>query len=87
MIILLHRDFKKAIKRLPKSLRVQFGERVRLLQENPFHPLLCAHELSGAYQGLWSINITGDIRALYEIPEKGTMHFTHIGTHHQLYGN
>jgi mRNA-degrading endonuclease YafQ of YafQ-DinJ toxin-antitoxin module len=42
--------------------------------------------LTGEYAGLYSINITGDIRALYEKIDDTYAIFGFIGTHSQLYG-
>jgi mRNA-degrading endonuclease YafQ of YafQ-DinJ toxin-antitoxin module len=42
--------------------------------------------LTGEYAGLYSINITGDIRALYEKIDESYVIFGFIGTHSQLYG-
>jgi len=87
MIVVFHRDFKKQHKRLSEKLRAQFFERLLLLRQNPLHPLLHNHQLSGAYQGSWCINVTGDLRAVYDYVENDVIQFTHIGTHHQLFGS
>lgn len=42
--------------------------------------------LSGNYSGFHSINITGDIRALYEEIDGSYVIFEFIGTHSELYG-
>lgn len=42
--------------------------------------------LTGEYAGLYSLNITGDIRALYEKIDDAYVIFGFIGTHSQLYG-
>lgn len=42
--------------------------------------------LTGEYAGLYSINITGDIRALYKKVGDTYAIFGFIGTHSQLYG-
>lgn len=45
------------------------------------------HALVGKYRGYRSINITGDIRALYYTQADGAIViFALIGTHSQLYG-
>jgi len=42
--------------------------------------------LTGQYADLHSINITGDIRALYEKINDSYVIFGFIGTHSELYG-
>lgn len=86
MIILLHRDFKKKFTKLHPKLKKQFWERRDLFLQNPFHPLLNNHALSGNRQAQWSINITGDWRLIYEFTDTDTVVFLDIDTHNNLYG-
>ncbi|MSU55721.1 MAG: type II toxin-antitoxin system mRNA interferase toxin, RelE/StbE family [Candidatus Taylorbacteria bacterium] len=86
MRIDFHRTFKKQYKRAPAKIREQFNERLQLFEDNPFHPLLVNHALGGDRLGKWSINITGNWRALYEFQNAETIIFAEIGTHPQLYG-
>lgn len=54
----------------------------------PNEPLLRNHQLQREWSGFWSININGDIRAIYtEKVEEGTKiaYFITIGTHKELY--
>ncbi len=53
--------------------------------ENPFHPLLKNHALSGEYSNYRSFNVTADIRAIYEPIDSETVIFINIGTHSELY--
>ena len=87
MKYLFHKNFEKQLNRLQPYLREQFYERLTIFLKNPFHSQLQNHELAGGYKGSWSINISGDIRAIYDVVDDGVIQFTHIGTHHQLYGN
>jgi mRNA-degrading endonuclease YafQ of YafQ-DinJ toxin-antitoxin module len=52
---------------------------------NPNHPLLNNHKLQGDIDGYFSINISGDIQAIYEQVDKDLVLFVKIGTHSQLY--
>ncbi|MBP6858925.1 MAG: type II toxin-antitoxin system mRNA interferase toxin, RelE/StbE family [Candidatus Pacebacteria bacterium] len=80
----LHRDFKKSFSKLHKSIRDAFEERISIFALQPFHILLNNHQLEGDWKGHWSINITGDIRAIYRL--EGTIAlFVDIGTHAHLY--
>ena len=84
MKIDLDRSFLKDLKKLDKNIQQKFYDRVTLLLENPFHPLLNNHTLHGVYAGFRSINISGDIRALY-LESPSIYMFSRIGTHSQLY--
>jgi len=78
------RGFKKEYKKLPRKLRDQFNERIELFKENPFSPLLNNHAIHYPHSGCRSINITGDIRALYEAHGETAL-FVRIGSHSELY--
>jgi addiction module RelE/StbE family toxin len=85
MKIILHRNFeKKFVKLLPK-IQDKFKERRNLFLQNRLHPLLNNHPLSGDRKGQWSINVTGDWRAIYMWSDKNTVIFLDIDTHSNLY--
>ena len=86
MNYLFHKRFVKQLQKLSPSLREQFYDRLRVFFEDPLHPQLRNHVLHGMYRGSFSIDINGDIRAIYILVREDTIQFTHIGTHHQLFG-
>ena len=59
-------EFKRDYKKLSDVLRIAVKERSALFQENPFHPLLRTHKLTGALSGVWSYSIDFRIRILFE---------------------
>lgn len=79
-----HRSFKKDYKKLPVNIRSHFEERLVLFLHDPFHPLLNNHPLHGEWEGHRSLNITGDLRAIFRI-ERETVIFVAIDTHTNLY--
>ena len=80
------KKFRKQYSKLNPKVRAQFKKRQRLWLEDPYNTQLHLHMLTGEYAGLYSINITGDIRALYEKIDDSYVIFGFIGTHSQLYG-
>lgn len=56
-----------------------------IFSTNPHDPILNNHSLNGKYQNCWSINITGDIRAIYRKISVVEIRFVEIGSHGQLY--
>ena len=84
MLAIYSKNFKKLYKILPKNTREKFQSRLEILLDNPNDSQLHKHKLSGPYNTLWSINITGDIRAVYEQIEN-TYLFSAIGSHSELY--
>ncbi|MBI2631297.1 type II toxin-antitoxin system mRNA interferase toxin, RelE/StbE family [Candidatus Nomurabacteria bacterium] len=84
MILKYSRSFKKDYKKLNSKLRKQCDERLILFRENQFNPLLNNHSVHHPYEGCQSINISGDVRALFEINNDGIL-FIRIGSHSELY--
>lgn len=80
-----HKDFTKNFKKLPSKIQKRFQERLLLFEKDAFDPALNNHGLNGEYQGYRSINVSGDIRAIY-IKSSGNIIFVKIGSHSQLYG-
>ena len=84
MRVRFHRNFVKRYKVL-KKLRKRIDERITLFMEDPFNPILNNHSLQGEYKHCRSINITGDVRALYELTAQDTATFIALGSHDELY--
>lgn len=78
--------FKKQYKKLPAKIKAQFDERVLLFSVDPTLPVLRVHPLKGKFAGYWSMNVSGDIRALYILRGDTLVVFALIGSHSQLYG-
>jgi addiction module RelE/StbE family toxin len=85
MNIAYSRNFIKQAKKLSPQSREKLQERIRMFSTNPLHPALRNHQLSGKYKAYRSIDVTGDVRALYMQHENEVI-FDTVGTHSQLYG-
>lgn len=85
MKIEFHRSFKKRYKKISGKIRRRFDERLFLFGKEPFHPTLNNHPLGGDRMGQWSINVTGDWRAIYLFQGKDAVIFIDIDTHSNLY--
>lgn len=86
MKIRYSRRFLKRFDKTPCKIQEAFKNRLLLFIKNRLHPLLNNHKLSGDYSDYWSINITGDWRAIYQfIDSDDVIVFHSIGTHSQLY--
>jgi addiction module RelE/StbE family toxin len=84
--VAFHRRFVKRQKKMQRNQQDALGERLLLFVENPFNPILENHKLHGEKEGCRSINITGNVRAVYEEIDDSSVLFLDIGTHHELYG-
>ncbi len=85
MRISFHSRFKKAYKKLSGKERKYFKKRMMLFQEDEFHILLKNHKLEGGYSNYRSINVTGDLRAIYKVMSDDIRIFYYIGSHSELY--
>jgi len=80
-----HKSFRKQFDKLPLKIQDKFGERLDMFLQNQFHPLLDNHSLTGEYEGCRSINITGNIRAIFYLKTESGIVFINIGSHPELY--
>jgi mRNA-degrading endonuclease YafQ of YafQ-DinJ toxin-antitoxin module len=68
------------------ELKKKFHKRVMVLLDAPDKKILRVHKLHGEYEGYRSMDVTGDVRALFYYDDNGTLIiFGFIGTHSQLY--
>ncbi len=82
---ILHKNFEKSYAKQSVEIKKAFRERRNLLLIDSDHPLLNNHSLHGKWNGYRSINVTGDIRAIFKT-EGFFAIFMEIGTYGQLYG-
>ncbi|MBZ1356621.1 MAG: type II toxin-antitoxin system mRNA interferase toxin, RelE/StbE family [Candidatus Nealsonbacteria bacterium] len=85
MKIQFHKNFEKQYKRLRKREQRKTQERLELFLENPFDPRLNNHSLKGKYVDYRSINISGDLRAIYKFLSEEECVFVVIDNHSNLY--
>ncbi len=85
MNAVFHKYFDKMASKLPPKVKAKMVERITLFSKDPLSYILRNHALSTPYKGSYSIDITGDYRAIYYLVDDQTAMFTHIGTHSQLY--
>ena len=79
------KGFDKQYSKLNEKIKKRFKNRIELFSTNPFDISLRNHALKGKYLGYRSIDISGDVRALYTVKADSIIIFGFIGTHSQLY--
>lgn len=79
------KNFTRQFKKKDTFIRQRFLERQRIFVEDKFSLVLNNHSLHGEYEGCRSINITGDVRAVFEEVSENYIEFIAIGTHAELY--
>lgn len=77
--------FKKKYRKMTLGFKKRFSQKLELFKEDQFDEILNNHKLHGKYKECRSINITGDIRAIYYINKQKTIIFITIGSHSELY--
>ncbi len=86
MNILFHKNFLKRYRKLASGVQDKFDRQLALVYEDRYDARLNNHELQGKYAGYRSINVTGDIRAIFkQVGGADDLLFVDIGTHSELY--
>lgn len=85
MKVSFHKNFNKQFKKLPDKIKEKVREKIKLFIADPFNFQLNNHPLKGAYLNYRSINITGDLRAIYKNLDEDECIYVILGTHSQLY--
>ena len=85
MKIRFHKNFEKQYKKLKKKEQEKVQQRLALFLENPYHSQLNNHPLKGKYTDYRSINIAGDLRAIYKYISENECIFVVIDSHSNLY--
>lgn len=86
MRIDFHRNFDKRLSKLTQKQREQFKTRLIEFVSDQYKPILNNHALKGTFEGYRSINVTGDIRAIFMLHNESHVEFVDIGSHSHLYG-
>ena len=87
MKVFFHKYFQKRFGKSSNRVKDKFDIQLELFYENLYDERLNNHELHGKYAKHRSINVTGDIRAVYRKIDTTTddVIFVDIGTHGELY--
>ena len=85
MKIYFHKKFQKYFDKLQDGEQEKFRRRLEIFMEEEFNPVSNNHPLRGKYKGYRSINITGDLRAIYKRKSSQRVIFVIIGSHSNLY--
>jgi len=82
--IVFTKKFEKMLKKLSPKDKDRAVVALANFAGGTSDSILRVHPLHGKYQGAYSINITGDLRAIYK-NKNGTYIFVKLGNHNQLY--
>lgn len=85
MIIVIQKGFEKDLKKTSIKIQEKFFDRLTLFEKDQSDPVLNNHALKGKYLGYRSINITGDLRAIFKKNNEEAI-FVAMDSHSNLYG-
>jgi len=86
MQYILSKRFEKDFSKLPKPVKKKVLIILQQFVDDPLDPSLRNHRLSGKWNNHFSINVTGDVRAVYVYIQDDVVHFIAVGSHSELYG-
>lgn len=78
------RAFKKIIKKNPE-LRDKLREALELFVNNPYHPILGTHKLSGKLKGHHAFGLGYDCRVVVKFIDQEEVALISIGKHEEVY--
>ncbi len=85
MQYILSKQFEKSFSKLSKKIKNKAIKQLEIFVIDPMDVRLKNHSLSGEWSKFRSINITGNIRAIYTIVDVGIVRFVDVGSHSKLY--
>lgn len=85
MRITTTKRFDKQFRKLPQKIQKEFSKRIELFLIDLNNPILNTHKLSGKLRDLWSFNVSGDIRVVFDKSFGDIVVLEAIGSHSELY--
>lgn len=77
------KKFNKLTRKRPQILH-HFSEKLKIFRENPRHPSLKTHKLSGNLKDCYAFSVEKDCRAIFSW-EGDEVEFVLIGKHDEVY--
>ena len=78
------RTYRKVAKAHP-HLKGRISECLEMFANDPFHPSLRTHKLSGKLKGLCAFTVEYDCRVVFQFLEHGDALLIDIGKHDEVY--
>ncbi|MEI6042000.1 MAG: type II toxin-antitoxin system mRNA interferase toxin, RelE/StbE family [bacterium] len=85
MIITTTNKFDKQFKKQDQRIKNEFRARIGIFIKDSGDRSLNIHRLSGKLKDLWSLNVTGDVRVIFDKSQKDVVILVEIGSHSELY--
>jgi len=81
-------SFKRAYKNVTAAnpdLKQKIAQALESLADDPFHPSLITHKLSGKLKGLWAFVVAYDCRVVFQFLDDQDVLLIDIGKHDEVY--
>ena len=81
-------SFKRAYKKVTAAnpdLKPKITQALETFVDNPHHPTLKTHKLSGKLKGLWAFVVAYDCRIVFQFSDKQDVLLIDIGKHDEGY--
>lgn len=81
-------SFKRACKRVSTAspdLKHKIARALETFVDNPYHPSLRTHKLSGNLKGLWAFVVAYDCRIVFQFLDDQNVLLIDIGKHDEVY--
>lgn len=85
MRIFVSKLFERQFHKLTRTVQKEAEKRDVLFRANPFDSRLKTHKLHGRQKAEWAYTVTHSYRVTFLFLEDGTVLYTGIGTHDELY--
>ncbi len=85
MRITTTRKFDKQFKKQPTKIKKELEKRIEIFLMDANNPVLNIHKLSGKLKDLWSFNLTGDARVVFDKSYDDIIVLVAVGSHSELY--
>jgi len=85
MTVIWRKSFTKDYRKLSQDYKEAWLKAYRLFLYRPHDMKLRRHKLQGKYNGLQSIDVTPDLRALFHETPNSHYTFYYLRNHNQLY--
>lgn len=73
--------FVRQYKKLPKALQDEVKEKIEIFKQDPKHPFLKTHKLSGRLEGVYSFSVNYAYRIVFEYVGKREAVLLAVGDH------
>jgi len=74
-------QFEEDILALSKKIQIKAGRKIKLFEDNCFHPSLNTHKLKRALRHFWSFSVDNDYRTIFRFLPHQEVIYYRIGLH------